>query len=171
VRPPGRIQVYVQEVVHDDGRVKVTYARALELPEPLVVNGTVVLESGSDAVWFTFPGAWHDIGRFHRADGRLTGIYANVLVPCTFEPGEWLTTDLFLDLWIPARADGTLGAPTLLDEDELEHAERSGWVGPELAGRAREEANRLLDAAAAGTWPPAVVEEWTLERARAVARR
>lgn len=164
------MQVYVQELLYDDGRVKVTYARALDLGEPLVVNGSVVLEPGSDAVWFTFPGAWHDIGRFHRADGTLTGIYANILVPCTFEPGEWLTTDLFLDLWIPADADGSLGAPTLLDEDELEHAERSGWVGPEWAGRAREEAIRLLEAAATGAWPPAVVGEWTLERAREAAR-
>ena len=60
----------------------------------------VALERGSDAVWFTFPGLWHDIGRFHRSDGTFTGIYANILTPPLIQPdGVWHTTDLFLDLW------------------------------------------------------------------------
>lgn len=166
-RPPDRLEVHVQELVHDDGRVKVTFARDVAFDPPLVIGGRVVLERGSDAVWFTFPGAWHDIGRFHRADGTFTGIYANVITPCVFEPGgDWETTDLFLDVWIPA--DG--GAPRLLDEDELAAASRKGWVEAGLAGRARTEAQRLLEAWERGAWPPGPVERWTRERILALDR-
>ncbi len=170
-RPPDRTEVFVQRLIHDDGKVKVTFAEGLRLEEPLVLGGRSALEDGSDAVWFTFPGAWHDIGRFHTADGRLTGIYANVLTPCIFEPGgTWFTTDLFLDLWIPVevwqgRRSGL--EPKLLDEDELDQAERRGWVARPVAERAREEARRLVAAARAGLWPPAAVERWSREKARA----
>lgn len=161
-RPPDRSQLFVQELLHEDGEVSVTLARKVSLPIPVRIDGEVVLEEGSDAVWFTFPGAWHDIGRFHLADGRFTGIYANILTPCTFEPGGiWRTTDLFLDLWIPAGTEDI----SLRDEEELTEAEERGWVAPETAGRAREEARRLIEAFGRGEWPPKVVNAWPRERA------
>ena len=161
--------MFVQDLVHDDGRTKVTFARRMELAVPLRIDGKVILERGSDAVWFTFPGAWHDIGRFYRAEGTLTGIYANILVPCTFDPGgDWHTTDLFLDLWLPADIhpweSGRPRDPMLLDTDELEAAEGAGWVSSRLAARARDEVERLASEARAGRWPPRIVEEWTRER-------
>jgi predicted RNA-binding protein associated with RNAse of E/G family len=160
-RPPDRVEVHVQDLVHDDGRVKVTFARNLAFAPPLTIHGRVALEEGSDAVWFTFPGAWHDIGRFHRADGSFTGIYANVITPCVFQPGgDWETTDLFLDLWIPAGG----GEPILLDQEELAEARAKGWITSALADRARKEAMRLRNEAREGRWPPAAVEEWTRER-------
>jgi uncharacterized protein len=166
-RPPDRTELFVQDLIHDDGRVKVTLARGLEFDPPLRIRGDVALETGSDAVWFTFPGAWHDIGRFHRADGRFTGLYANVITPCVFQPGgDWETTDLCLDVWIP----GGKGRAFLLDQDELEEAERKGWVDAGQADRARQEAGLLMEAAREGTWPPLVVQEWTRERAVATAR-
>ena len=162
-RPPDRITVFEQTLVHDDGRVKVTFARSLSRADPVRIGDSVVLEEGSDAVWFTFPGRWHDIGRFHRADGRFTGIYANVITPCVFQPGDdWETTDLFLDLWIPAGAPPSRAV--LLDEDELSAAESTGRVERRLAKRARAEADVLLRAAQEGTWPPAVVEAWPRDR-------
>ncbi len=170
--------MYRQHLVHDDGKVKVTLARNLPFDPPLRIGGEVALEKGSDAVWFTFPGVWHDIGRFHRADGTLTGIYANLLTPCIFEPGgDWETTDLFLDLWIPARAWEAADAsrrpplhPTLLDAPELAEAEAAGHLAPRLAARAREEATRLLGAARSGAWPPPVVRTWSRDRALAELR-
>ncbi len=168
LRPPDRETVYEQLLLHDDGRVKVTFARSLSLDAPLVVDGEPVLENGSDAVWFTFPGAWHDIGRFHRADGTHTGIYANVITPCLFEPGGvWRTTDLFVDVWWPAgrAAPGRKPPPRLLDLDELVAAEAAGHLGAKLADRARAEGKELLARARAGRWPPAVVEDWPRERA------
>jgi predicted RNA-binding protein associated with RNAse of E/G family len=161
-RPPGRTQVFEQDLIQDDGRVKVTLARNVTFDPPVTIDGEPVLETGSDAVWFTFPGAWHDIGRFHRADGTFTGIYANVITPCVFQPGgDWETTDLFLDVWIPARG----GRPVVLDREELAEAEAKEWIGKGLAARAREEAARIAAAAESGGWPPPVVREWTRERA------
>jgi predicted RNA-binding protein associated with RNAse of E/G family len=73
----------------------------------------------------------------------------------------WETTDLFLDIWL-----GAAGDAVLLDEDELDAALDRGWLDRAVAVSARAEADRLLEAAAAGRWPPAVAREWTLQRAR-----
>lgn len=130
----------------------------------MIVNGRTVLEPDSPVVWFTFPGAWHDIGRFHTAGGEFTGLYANILTPVDVQGDEWHTTDLFLDVLVePGRP------PRVLDADELAEAVREGWIGAELARSAEAEAHRLVSAAAAGRWPPAIVEEWPLERARTAA--
>jgi predicted RNA-binding protein associated with RNAse of E/G family len=176
LRPPDRRTVYRQHLVHDDGRVKITLARNLPFEPPLRIQGEVALEQGSDAVWFTFPGAWHDIGRFHLADGTLTGIYANIITPCIFQPGgDWETTDLFLDLWIPARplepsdpGSAPEPGPFLLDAEELDEAALSGHLPPRLVQAARAEALDLLQRAAAGSWPPPIVHVWTRERALSV---
>jgi predicted RNA-binding protein associated with RNAse of E/G family len=163
LRPPGREELFRQHLVHEDGSVKVTLARGLARTDPVVIDGKVALEAGSDVVWFTFPGAWHDIGRFHTADGTFTGIYGNVLTPPVFEPGHvWRTTDLFMDVWIPPE-----GKPRVLDREELDEAAASGWIDEPTRTRALDEVDWILDAAARGRWPPAVVGAWTLERARA----
>lgn len=165
-RPPDRTDVYVQALVLDAPDVKVTYQPSTPISRPVKVAGTPVLEPGAPAVWFTFPGAWHDIGRFHDAQGRFTGLYANVLTPCRLHPPgsaepvlRWDTTDLFLDVWL-----GTDGRALLLDQDDLRTAEAAGHVSMEEAQTARAEARRILDGIAADTWPPAAAREWTLER-------
>lgn len=186
-RPPDDERVFTQELVLDGDDVKVTLARDVRFDSPITVDGDVILASGSDAVWFTFPGRWHDIGRFHRPDDTFTGLYANILTPVVGagdgsrsrvrpRSGEvpadeatpdaskraiWTTTDLFLDVWIP---DG--GELSVLDRDQLEEAEERGWVGPEEARRARQEVELIRGAHADGAWPPPVVGAWTLERAR-----
>ena len=164
LRPPDRERVHTQYLLSEEEGAKITYAHDLKLESTKRIAGAVVLETGSEVIWFTFPGAWHDIGLFHRADGSFTGIYANILTPCVFEEGGiWRTTDLFLDLWIDPTGD-----LLVLDEDELEEAEVKGWVDPETAQRAREEVTGLSAQAAAGLWPPEVVGRWTLARARAL---
>ena len=164
LRPPDREQIFTQYLISDEEGVKVTYARDLRFDPPIRIAGAVVLETGSEVIWFTFPGAWHDIGIFHRPDGSVTGTYANILTPCVFEEGGiWRTTDLFLDLWI-----GPEGHVVTLDEDELQYAEAKAWVDPDTARRAREEVNTLSAQAALGDWPPDIVGQWTLARARAL---
>lgn len=160
-RPPGHLQVFEQRLVYDGPDVKVTLSENMPYEPPMRIAGDVVLELGSDVVWFTFPGAWHDVGRFHRADGTFTGLYSNILTPPTFHGTEWDTTDLFLDVWVAP--DGTA---TLLDQDELDEALGKELVDRGTAVRAWEEAQRLLKEAAAGAWPPPVVHEWTLEHCR-----
>ena len=132
-----------------------------------------ILEPGSPVIWFTFPGAWHDIGLFHLADGTPTGIYANVLTPVALsrQSGEggwsWCTTDLCLDVWVGVgngRHAWEAHEPMLLDEDELNRAETDGAVGAAMAARAREEADALVRDCRAGRWPPPVVREWSLDR-------
>lgn len=177
-RPPDREDVFHQTLVHDGDDVKITLARDMAFDPPLRIDGEVVLETGSDVVWFTFPGAWHDIGRFHLADDTFTGIYANVLTPPTFHPGDvWRTTDLFLDVWLPAEGDARIPDAMelagreahVLDEAQLAEAVDAGWVEEQTARRAREEAVRLVAEAEAGRWPPPVVGDWELETARSAA--
>jgi predicted RNA-binding protein associated with RNAse of E/G family len=162
LRPPDREQLFEQEVVArlENGCV-VTLLEEAELSRPVEVGGQVVLEPGAPVVWFTYPGAWHDIGRFHLRDGSFTGFYANLLTPVRMEDAEWETTDLFLDLWL-----GSGGEARLLDLEELVEAERSAWVTPDQAARARAEGDRLLAAAGNGHWPPPEVRAWTLARVR-----
>lgn len=160
-RPPDRLTVFTQRIVHEGPEGIVTLARGVELPEPLRVEGEPILEPGADAVWFTFPGVAHDIGRFHLADGTFTGWYANLLTPPVLEPGGiWRTTDLFLDLWMTPG-----GELRRLDEEELQAAEDRGWVTPAEAEMARTEALRIESLARVGEWPPAPAREWTRERA------
>jgi predicted RNA-binding protein associated with RNAse of E/G family len=163
-RLPDREQIFDQRVVLQRDDVIVTLTDPMEIEAPMLIAGESALERGSRAVWFTFPGAWHDVGRFHRVDGSFTGCYGNVLTPPRILGDVWYTTDLFLDVWQPST-----GAVSLLDEDELDEALARSHIDPDLARRAREEAQQLLERAAAGDWPPPVVREWTLERALAVA--
>ena len=164
-RLPDREQLFRQIVVDDAGEYVVTLLSAARLSRPVTVDGRVVLEPGAPIVWFTYRGLWHDIGRFHRADGTFTGIYANVLTPVEMEGARWETTDLCLDVW-----QGADGRVEVLDEEELREAERQGWGDDETSLRARDEAARLAREARAGEWPPAHVHAWTLERAREAVR-
>ena len=159
-RPPDRLRIYDQRIVLEREDVIVTLSEPLELEEPMTLDGDVMLEDGSLAVWFTFPGLWHDIGRFHRADGTYSGLYANILTPPVIDGPIWHTTDLYLDVWWPAE-----GPVRLLDEDELEDALAARHVDVSTADRARSEAGRILALVREGAWPPPVVSEWTLERA------
>jgi predicted RNA-binding protein associated with RNAse of E/G family len=159
-RPPDRLRIYDQRIVAERDDVIVTLSEPLDLDAPMTVDGSVMLEPGSLAVWFTFPGVWHDIGRFYRADGSFSGLYANILTPPVIDGPVWHTTDLYLDVWWPEH-----GRATLLDEDELDQALADGHIDAPMADRAREEADRILNLVKRGSWPPSIVEEWTLERA------
>lgn len=163
LRPPDREEVFSQHLVLDNDEVKITLARNVPFDPPIRILDEVALERGSDAVWFTFPGLWHDIGRFHRADGTFTGIYANILTPVEIRSESiWHTTDLFLDIWLPP--DGTF---KVLDRDQLAAAVEKRWVSPETARRAVREVEGIREAFQVGAWPPTVVKDWTLERALA----
>ncbi len=163
-RLPGREDVYRQRILARSDDCIVTFSEHTPIARPLHIDGRPVLEPGAPAIWFTFPGAWHDIGRFHLGDGTFTGTYANAITPVRFlGDGAWQTTDLFLDLWLD-----TTGRTLLLDEAELEGALEAGVIDAERAARARAEMKAIDSAARQGTWPPPVVRAWSLERARAV---
>ena len=161
-RPPDREQIFDQAVVHEDVDVIVTLAEAMDFDPPKRIQGEIALETGSSVVWFTFPGMWHDIGRFHRADSTFTGLYANVLTPPEIDRRTWHTTDLYLDVWL-----STTGEALLLDEDEFQEAVGRGLIDEKTSTRARWEADSILERVKDGSGPPAIVHEWTLDRARA----
>ncbi len=159
-RLPDHERVFDQRIVLERNDVIITLSQPLDLAEPMTLDGRVMLEPKSLALWFTFPGEWHDIGLFHRADGAFTGMYANILTPPEIEGSVWRTTDLFLDVWWPEGDEAQI-----LDEDELDEALARGHIDRVTAARARAEAERLLGLARDGAWPPEVVSEWTLVRA------
>lgn len=159
-RPPDREDLYIQPVVHRTQSCVVTFVAATRLSAPVLIDGTPILEDGAPAVWFTFRDAWHDIGRFHRADGSFTGYYANVLTPIrVLNAPAWETTDLFLDVWLAADR-----STRVLDRDELDRALGEGWVSRDDAHAARREVDHLLARIRTHSWPPAIARQWTLER-------
>jgi len=156
-------ETYRQLVLESSDSAIVTFQSRTPIGAPLQIDGLSILEPGSPVVWFTFPCAWHDIGLFHLADGTPTGLYVNVLTPVKFAGSTmWETTDLCLDIWIPAD-----GPARRLDEAGLGEAEERGLIQRQLVRRAREESAALLRDHRAGTWPPALVREWSLARALA----
>jgi predicted RNA-binding protein associated with RNAse of E/G family len=161
-RPPDREEVFTQRLLERRRDCIVTLLEHADLQRPMRIDDVVVLEPGAPVVWLTFPGLWHDIGRFHTRAGEFTGYYANILTPVELTgSATWHTTDLFLDVWLPAH-----GTPRLLDAAELAGARRAGWLDEPTARRAEAEAAALLAAARAGSWPPAAARDWTLARAR-----
>ena len=164
-RLPDRERVFEQRWLAETDEAVVTLLEETPLPKPVRVGGQVVLDAGAPVVWFTFPGRWHDIGRFHLRDGSFTGIYANILTPVRMEGDRWETVDLFLDVWC-----GVDGRLEILDEEELAEAAMRGWVDAATVDRARAEANSLMEEAKAGSWPPELVKQWTLDRARIALR-
>lgn len=149
-RPGKGTQTYRQRLVVDRPDLKVL-ATERYAGGPLEASGQRILEPGAAIWWFVFPGAWHDIGRFHLADGRLTGWYTNLCTPVTFRGPVWSTTDLFLDHWLPVA-----GTAEWLDEAEFEEAVGQGVIGVDEARRAREERDRIQAQVVAGAWPPSV---------------
>jgi len=164
-RLPDRVSIFDQLVVEETPECTVTLIESSQLSGPVMAGGQVVLEPGGPALWFTYPGRWHDIGRFYLSDGTFTGYYANILTPVRIEGDQWETMDLCLDLWVAA--DGRV---ELLDEDEFEEAVEHGWLDEETAQAARAEADALAAAARAGRWPPPHVQGWDLARARRAAQ-
>lgn len=160
-RLPDRNRVFEQIVIEERPEYVVTFLEAADLPRPVVVNGRTVLEPGAPVVWFTYPGRWYDIGRFHLRDGSFTGVYANILTPVRMEGERWQTTDLCLDVW--AGVDGWV---EILDEAEFAAAVDQGWIDEGTSAAAREQAETLAAFARQGMWPPEHVEEWDLSRAR-----
>lgn len=158
-RLPDRAETFRQRLVEDAGEYVVTYLPGAAIRAPLEVGGRTVLEPGAPIVWFTYPGRWYDIGRFHLLDGSFTGYYANILTPVEMDGLSWRTTDLCLDLWLGA--DGRI---EVLDEREFAEAVEAGWMDTSTATAARETVETLALLADQGSWPPDHAREWTVER-------
>src|SRR5574341_1562232 len=162
-RRPGKpTSVYEQWLVLDRPDLKVMLLDAYD-GDALTVAGATVLERGAPIVWFVFPEKWHDIGRFHRANGTFTGWYTNLTTPIEMTDQEWSAGDLFLDLWTPAT-----GPSVWLDEDEFEAAFKAKRLDAATRRRALNERAIIDLQVAAGDWPPRVAKDIDLAQAQSL---
>ncbi|HEX9727521.1 MAG TPA: DUF402 domain-containing protein [Gemmatimonadales bacterium] len=162
-RPGKGTTVYHEHLVLDRADVKVTLLTEYD-GEEVRVDHTTILPAGAPIVWYLFPSEWRDVGRFHLADGTLTGWYTNFRLPIRLEGRDWSCTDLFLDHWLPVT-----GVPAWLDEDEYDAARRDGTIDRMTAARMateRHEIDRLVDG---GQWPPDICRTLDLITVRQVA--
>jgi predicted RNA-binding protein associated with RNAse of E/G family len=157
---PGKNSIrYRERLVADRPEVKILL---LESADAFAnVGDRTVLEQGAPIVWFVFPGHWSDVGRFHLADGSFTGWYTNLCTPAVIDDHVWSITDLFLDLWLPAR-----GEPAWLDQDEFDRAVEAGLLEHELVRGALAERARIASLLGRRSWPPQICRQWNLESAR-----
>jgi predicted RNA-binding protein associated with RNAse of E/G family len=156
LRPGKSTVVYRERLIIDRSDVKVLLTDP-DASRDIRVDGALILQAGAPILWFVFPGAWHDIGRFHLADGSFTGWYTNLCTPILMKGSRWSATDLFLDHWLPPSGDGRW-----LDEEEFSAAVASGVLTTELTDAARAERDRVKSLIASSAWPPAIVRQMNL---------
>ena len=92
---------------------------------------------------------WFDILAWFDEAGRFAGYYTDIATPVRrVGPGEYATTDLFLDFWQAP------GQPALeLDLDEFDEALTAGRLPTELANGARASFERVQREIALGIFP------------------
>jgi predicted RNA-binding protein associated with RNAse of E/G family len=159
-RPGKGMTVFDQWLVVDLPDVKVMFMEGNRGPT-VTVDGRPALDEGAPAIWFVFPGAWHDVGRFHRSDGTFTGWYTNLCTPFEVRDDAWASTDLFLDHWLAA--DGT---GQWLDEDEFNEAAGRGLLDLDTRSRVALEKHAIDRKLSKHAWPPRVARDMDLSTAR-----
>ncbi len=159
-RPGKETATYDHRLVVDEPDLKVLLMDDYE-GRPLRIDDAVVDEAGESLLWFVFPDAWHDIGRFHLADDTFTGWYTNLCTPVQITDNDWSSTDLFLDHWMTPD-----GKQTWLDEDELQDAITAGLLDAAARDRIEDERSQIQTHLDLGAWPPPVTLEMDLQTAR-----
>ena len=153
-RLPDRVNYFQQELLYEDSEVIVTSQR-IKPSSPIVLNGETVLGDNFTAVWFVFTGLWYDIGKIYNLDNEWTGYYCDIMMPVKRSADQFEIVDLFLDLWVSPD-----GSYEIQDEDEFETALEEGVITPELAEKAQNALNDLIDAVTSGRFPPEFVQNF-----------
>jgi predicted RNA-binding protein associated with RNAse of E/G family len=161
-RPGIGRTVYDEWLVLDRPDVKVLLQKDYSGPA-VDVQGVRILDSGAAMVWFVFPDAWHDIGRFHLGDGTFTGWYTNLCKPVQLEGDTWIGHDLFLDLW--QFAEGDL---VWLDQEEFDEAVKTGLIDKPLKKQILNQRALIDMQVKLGEWPPPVARDIDLTQAEAL---
>lgn len=161
-RPGIGTTVYHEWLVLDRPDVKVLLQEDYSGPD--VDVGTVrVLDHGASIIWFVFPDAWYDIGRFHLSNGVFTGWYTNLCKPVQFDGDTWIGNDLFLDLW-----QFTCGTALWLDEDEFDSAVATGLVDRALQQQVLNQRGLVDLQVSRNEWPPPVAKDLDLVQVQAL---
>lgn len=154
--------VYDELLVLDRPDVKVLLQEGYSGPD-LDIRGERVLDSGAPMIWFVFPDAWHDIGRFHLSDGTFTGWYTNLCKPVQLNGDTWMGQDLFLDLF-----QFCDGEAEWLDEDEFAEATKSGLIDNALRKQILNQRELIDLQVKLGAWPPPVAKDIDLAQVEAL---
>jgi len=162
VRPPDR-RISLRTLLLEATDELIVVAHESSASKPVEYLGERVLDAGYWAVWFLFKNQPFDVGRFYRPDGTFTGYYADILEPVRWDRDNPATLepiiDLILDLWIAPD-----GRHLVLDEDEFEEAIALGRISAAQADHARRVLAELVEGTQRGTFPPAVVKDYRLDR-------
>lgn len=157
IRRGDDVQRFDQEILRDDGDLKITLQILASSFPSTHIDDTTVLDAGSLLIWYIFPGRWYEIGLFYDQTDAFLGHYINLIRPPTFEVTRWVVEDLYLDVWAPADR-----SPMLLDENELDEAVTRGKLAVEEADEVRKLGHVMLARAEKHRWPPPL-QKWSPE--------
>lgn len=155
-RPGKGTSVYAEGLVDDDGRRLRTLtappaAVCLSLSERFRRRGWIAAgQSIGSIAKYLFYDEYFTVVEFRDPAGELLGYYCDIATPLQKAEGEYLVTDLLLDLWIAP--DLGLGV-RVLDVDEFEAAASAGLLSPALQAQARVTLARLQAEIAEGVFP------------------
>jgi predicted RNA-binding protein associated with RNAse of E/G family len=154
-RRPGKgTSIYLEDLVTDDGRQLLTHtvltpAESAEMT--LAVRRSGLIGPGDTIVAVRkhyFYSEYFDLLEFFGPKGEVVGYYSDITTPLARQDGEYVITDLFLDVWL------TPGHPVIeLDEDEFAAAVDAGLLSAEEQTGARQAFDRLRTEAVAGLYP------------------
>jgi predicted RNA-binding protein associated with RNAse of E/G family len=144
----------VEDLVADDGRQLLTHTvltPAESAAMTLAVRHAGLIGSADTIAAVRkhyFYGEYFDLLEFLGPAGEIVGYYSDIATPLERQDGEYVITDLFLDVWL------TPGLPAIeLDEDEFAAAVEQGLLSAEHQTRARQAFDRLRAEIAAGLYP------------------
>lgn len=155
-RLPDRINYFQQNLLYEDCDAIVTSQR-VKPSNPIVIDGVTVLGDDFTAIWFVFAGKWYDIGKIYNLENEFTGYYCDIIVPMKRTETNFEITDLFLDLWVSPD-----GSYQIHDEDEFESAVQQHWIQSDLAEKAKNMLQNLIDEIESSVFPPEIVFDWGL---------
>lgn len=156
-RLPERVNYFEQNLLYEDKEVIVT-TQSVTPSAPIIIDGETVLGDNFNVIWFVFTGLWYDIGKVYNLSNEWTGYYCDIILPVERTSDKFEIVDLILDLWVSP--DGTY---EVQDDDEFETALENGIIDVELAEKARNALNNLINEVKTGNFPPEFVKNFSTE--------
>lgn len=157
-RLPDRINYFEQTLLYKDDDIIIT-TQKIYPSSPIIYDGREVLADNFTAIWFVFTGVWYDIGKIYNLDSEWTGYYCDIILPVTRSKSKFEIVDLFLDLWISPD-----GGYAIQDQDEFEEAVKIGVISDEVANKARNTMDYLIEETTKNRFPPKIVKDYVIKQ-------
>lgn len=152
-RLPDRVNYFEQTLLYENNDIIIT-TQKISPSSPIIFNGREVLADNYTAIWFVFTDLWYDIGKIYNPDNEWTGYYCDIIMPVTRSETKFEIVDLFLDLWVSPE-----GSYSIQDEDEFEEAVKNGVISDDIAEKAMNTLDYLIEETTEGRFPPKVVKD------------